>query len=66
MTFVYIMANIGVFMFYRGEHRAEFNPLLHLVFPLISSVVLIFAIWFTFFPPAGYGTARGRPITSPR
>jgi amino acid transporter len=61
VTFVYIMANIGVFMFYRGEHRAEFNPLLHLIFPLGSSIVLILAIWFTFFPPAGFGSAPGSP-----
>ncbi len=61
VTFVYLMANLGVFMFYRGEHRAEFNWLLHLVFPLFSSIVLILAIWFTFFPPAGYGSAPGSP-----
>ena len=61
VTFVYIMANIGVFMFYRGEHRSEFNWLLHFVFPFVSSWVLIFAIWFTFFPPAGYGTPPGSP-----
>ena len=61
VTFVYLMANLGVFMFYRGEHKAEFNWLLHFVFPLFSSIVLILAIWFTFFPPAGYGTAPGAP-----
>jgi amino acid transporter len=61
VTFVYLMANLGVFMFYRGEHKDEFNWLLHLVFPLVSSIVLVLAVWFTFFPPEGYGTAPGAP-----
>jgi amino acid transporter len=61
VTFVYIMANIGVFMFYRGEHKAEFNWLLHFIFPLFSSIVLVLAIYFTFFPPEGYGSAPAAP-----
>jgi len=61
VTFVYLMANLGVFMFYRGEHKDEFNILLHAIFPLFSSIVLVLAIWFTFFPPAGYGTPPGAP-----
>jgi amino acid transporter len=63
VTFVYIMANIAVFMFYRGEHRAEFNWLLHLVFPLVSSIVLILAIFFTFYPPAGFGSPPAEPYS---
>ena len=63
VTFVYIVANIAVFMFYRGEHKADFNVVLHLAFPLVSSVVLVLAIWFTFFPPAGYGTPPGAPYS---
>ena len=47
---VYIMANIGVFMFYRREHRAEFNVLLHVVFPLVSSAALIYAVYKSFSP----------------
>lgn len=47
---VYIMANLGVFMFYRGERRAEFKPLLHVVFPIISSAALIYAIYKSFSP----------------
>ena len=61
VTFVYLMANLAVFMFYRGERRAEFNPLLHVVFPLVSSIVLILAIYFTFYPPAGYGSPPAAP-----
>ena len=63
VTFIYIMANVAVWMFYRGEHRAEFNWILHFLLPLASSIVLILAIWFTFFPPAGYGTPPGEPYS---
>ena len=63
VTIVYLLANVAVWMFYRGEHRAEFNWLLHAGFPLISSVVLILAIWFTFFPPAGFGSPPAAPYS---
>lgn len=63
VSFVYIVANIGVYMFYRGEHRAEFNPILHAVFPLVSSIVLILALYFTFFPPEGFGTPPSEPYS---
>lgn len=63
VTFVYIVANVGVFMFYRAEHRAEFNPILHAVFPLVSSIVLLLAMYFTFFPPEGYGTPPAEPYS---
>lgn len=63
VTFVYIVANVGVFMFYRAEHRAEFNLILHAVFPLVSSIVLLLAMYFTFFPPEGYGTPPSEPYS---
>jgi amino acid transporter len=47
---VYIMANIGVFVFYRREHRSELNPLLHVVFPLVSSAALVYAVYKSFSP----------------
>lgn len=47
---VYIMANIAVFAFYRREHRAEFNILLHVIFPVISSAALIYAVYKSFSP----------------
>lgn len=39
---VYIAGNIGVFQLYRTEHRAEFNWFLHAIFPLFSTVAIIF------------------------
>lgn len=62
VTVVYLLANVAVFMFYMGEHRAEFNVLLHAIFPLFSSIVLILAIWFTFYPP---DPAFGSPPVAP-
>ena len=50
VTVVYLMANLAVFMFYRGEHKDEFNILLHLIFPLIGSAVLVYAVYASFFP----------------
>ena len=47
---VYIMANVAVFMFYIRERRAEFNFVLHVVFPLISSAALIYAVYKSFQP----------------
>jgi amino acid transporter len=38
---VYIMANIGVFFLYTRTHRDEFNPIYHVVFPIVSSIALI-------------------------
>lgn len=51
VTVVYIMANLAVYVFYRREHRDEFNWLLHFIFPLVSSVVLIYACYRGFFDP---------------
>ena len=50
VTVVYLFANLSVFMFYRGEKKAEFNVLLHVVFPLLSSLVLIYAVVQSFNP----------------
>lgn len=51
VTVVYILANAAVFRFYRREKPAEFNWLLHFVFPLVSSVILIYACYRGFFDP---------------
>lgn len=47
---VYCAGNIGVFRFYRTERRAEFNWLLHLVFPLFSTVAILFVIYMSIVP----------------
>lgn len=47
---VYLMANIAVFRFYRRERPGEFNILLHVIFPVISSAALIYAVYKSFSP----------------
>jgi hypothetical protein len=37
-----------VFVYYWRQHRAEFNWLLHFVFPIASSGVLLYAIYKSF------------------
>jgi amino acid transporter len=44
----YILANIGVIRFYWTERRDEFNWILHLVFPILSTAVLLYAIYKSF------------------
>jgi amino acid transporter len=38
---MYIAVNLAVIGFYMGAKRAEFNPLMHLVFPLIGALLMI-------------------------
>jgi amino acid transporter len=48
VSVAYIMANLAVFLFYWREHRAEFNWILHFVFPILSTGVLLYAIYKSF------------------
>jgi len=48
VSVAYIMANLAVFLFYWREHRDEFNWILHFVFPVVSTVVLLYAIYKSF------------------
>lgn len=50
VSFVYLAANIGVYFFYWRQRRSEFNWLWHAVLPLVSSLVLLYAIAESF-PP---------------
>lgn len=52
LIFVYVCGNLAAYRLYRTEYRREFNPLLHVVFPLVSSVGLIFV---------GYNSLRPAP-----
>jgi amino acid transporter len=48
VSFAYIFANFAVFRFYWTEHRSEFNWILHVVFPVVSTLVLLYAIYKSF------------------
>jgi amino acid transporter len=50
VIFVYVMANIGVVLYYWRERRQEFNWLLHFVFPVGTSLILIYSLYASFNP----------------
>jgi amino acid transporter len=50
VIFVYIAANIGVLVYYWTQARNEFNWILHFVFPVGTSLVLIYSIYAAFVP----------------
>jgi amino acid transporter len=50
VLFVYVMANVAVFAYYFWQRRSEFNVILHVVFPVISSAGLIYALVYSFIP----------------
>lgn len=41
LVFIYSAGNLGVYLYYRGERQNEFNLLFHIVFPLLSTLALI-------------------------
>jgi amino acid transporter len=50
VLFVYVMANAAVFWYYFRQRRSEFNVVLHVLFPLISTAALIYALIYSFIP----------------
>lgn len=47
---IYCMGNFGVFLYYRRERRGEFNVLLHVVIPLLSTVSLAWVAYKSVVP----------------
>jgi amino acid transporter len=45
LILMYILANIGVVRHYTGEARAELNPLLHIVLPVISAIAVAYVAY---------------------
>jgi amino acid transporter len=50
LAFVYVMANIGLCVFYRRQHPDEFSWFKHLVIPGIGSVALIVVCYYSVVP----------------
>lgn len=50
LAFVYIMANIGLFVFYRREHISEFSWAKHLLIPAIGSIALAVVVYYSVVP----------------
>jgi len=51
LVLMYILANIGVVKYYLTEGRAQFNPLLHVIVPLIASAAGVVVVWKSYFSP---------------
>jgi len=50
VIFVYIVANLGVVLYYWREARQEFNWILHFIFPVGTSIILIYSLYKSFNP----------------
>ena len=51
LILMYILANIGVVKYYLTEGRAQFNPLLHVVIPVVASAAGVVVVWYSYFSP---------------
>jgi len=51
LVLMYVLCNIGVAKYYLTEGRAQFNPLLHIVVPLVASAAGILVVWKSYFSP---------------
>jgi amino acid transporter len=51
LVLMYILANIGVVKYYLTEGRAQFNPLLHVVVPVIATAAGVVVVWKSYFSP---------------
>jgi amino acid transporter len=51
LVLMYILANIGVVKYYLTEGRAQFNPVLHVIVPLIASAAGVVVVWKSYFSP---------------
>jgi amino acid transporter len=50
VIFIYVVANIGIMRYWWTTGHAEFNWLLHFVFPAGTSLVLIYSLYVSFVP----------------
>lgn len=59
---VYIMGNIACFRLYRSEYRHEFNPVLHLAMPVVSTLGLLAVGYNSLSPAPAYPNNYAFPI----
>jgi amino acid transporter len=50
VIFIYVVANVGVVVYYWREQRENFNWIFHFLFPVGTSVVLIYSLYKSFKP----------------
>ena len=51
LVLMYVLCNIGVVRYYLTEGRAQFNPLLHVVVPVVATAAGILVVWKSYFSP---------------
>jgi amino acid transporter len=51
LVLMYILANIGVMKYYLTEGRSQFNPLLHVIIPVVASAAGVVVVWKSYFSP---------------
>jgi hypothetical protein len=51
LVLMYVLANIGVVKYYTTEGRAQFNPILHIVVPVIATAAGGVVVWKSYFSP---------------
>ena len=51
LVFMYVLCNIGVVKYYLTEGHAQFNPLLHIVVPVVATAAGILVVWKSYFSP---------------
>lgn len=51
LVLMYILCNIGVVKYYLTEARSQFNPLLHLIVPVVASAAGVVVVWKSYFSP---------------
>ena len=50
LAFVYIVANVGLYLFYKREHADEFSVWKHVVVPAVGSIALIVVVYYSVNP----------------
>ena len=50
LIFVYSAGNIGVYFLYRRQRPSEFNPVLHFLFPVLSTLSLMWVAYHSVVP----------------
>ena len=51
LVLMYVLCNVGVVRYYLTEGRAQFNPLLHIVVPVVASAAGVVVVWKSYFSP---------------
>jgi amino acid transporter len=51
---VYALGNVALTVFYRRQHRSEFNVVKHLALPLVAVALLVYVLYRTVWPVPAY------------